>query len=198
MTATIMIPGKVLRRSVLGLLNLVMRDEPYRITVITIDEDPHDPPLYIVSHVHWRDEEKGLLCQLPKVLSYLEVMRGTRGVPTRVPLKGDGGLQLYIPTGTYVSEIPENDREAIKYLKALIRRHVDFTDETAEEVEDIFWNIAMKRGFNPDIVDKMENKTKGFESPTNLVRYQELLHRYFSIKFRIHTAESELQVEDEL
>jgi hypothetical protein len=192
-----MVPYGTPRRDVLGLLNLQLRKKPYKISVVKVGEDPRDPPIYVIMQVLWRDSNRGLLSQLPRVLSYLEVMRGTGGVPSKVSLEGTDGFQLYIRTDHYVSDIPPETRKAVQFLWDEIQYHVTFTNETSKEVEEVFWNIARKNGFSPAIVDKMEEQTKGFGSAANLERYQILLQRYFSLKFRIHTAESILHVEDD-
>jgi hypothetical protein len=160
-------------------------------------EQEPDPELFVVTTVNWRDITKPILPQLPRILAFLETMRGTRGVPTKVYLDSDEGLQLYIPTSKKASEIPPTARDAVQTLRDLIETTCEFVFSTAREVEDTFWNIAMKRGFSPEIVERMAVNAKGYESSANVQRFQDLLQRYFSIRFRIHTAESMLQLEEE-
>ncbi len=196
MTMSEHIPRGVHGRELLSLTNLLMRNEPHRITTVTIGEDSRDPPLYVTTSIQWRQDERGTYSQLPRLLSYLEVMRGTKGVPMKIPLNKGESMTLYIPTGKYTSDIPMDRKEALHYLRDLIRKATSFTHETAKEVENIFWDIARKRGFSPDIVDRIEKGSEGFSSSANLSRFMGLVERYFSIKFRIHSAESVLHVEE--
>jgi len=159
-------------------------------------EHEPDPELYVVTTIFWRDLERPLLAQLPKILAYLETMRGTRGVPSKVYLDSDEGLQLYIPTSTRASEIPAVSKDAVKFLRTLIETTCEFVHTTANEVEETFWSIAMKRGYSPEIVDRIASATKGFTSSSNVQKFNDLLQRYFSIRFRIHSAESTLHLED--
>ena len=193
---SISIPNGTPNRNSISLVNLILRHTPTRITVIQVAEQEPDPELFVLTTVNWRDMTRPILPQLPRILSFLETMRGTRGVPSKVYLDSDEGLQLYIPTGTRASEIPPTAREAVQTLRDLIESTCEFVFSTAREVEDTFWNIAMKRGFSPEIVERMAVNAKGFESSANVQRFQDLLQRYFSIRFRIHTAESMLQLEE--
>ncbi|MFW9850536.1 MAG: hypothetical protein ACFFF4_15500 [Candidatus Thorarchaeota archaeon] len=193
---SISIPSGTPNRNSLSLVNLILRHTPTRITVIQVAEKDPDPELFVLTTVNWRDMSRPILPQLPRILSLLETMRGTRGVPSKVYLDSDEGLQLYIPTSTRASEIPPIAREAVQTLRDLIENTCEFVFSTAREVEETFWNIAMKRGFSPEIVERMAVNAKGFESSANVQRFQELLQRYFSIRFRIHTAESMLQLEE--
>ncbi|MFW9953810.1 MAG: hypothetical protein ACFFD3_04580 [Candidatus Thorarchaeota archaeon] len=190
------IPHGVPNRNSIALVNLIMRHTPTRITVIRMAEIEPDPELFVLMSIDWRDLEKPILPQLPRILSFLETMRGTRGVPSKVYLDSDEGLQLYVPTSTYASQIPALPREAVRFLRELVENICDFVLSTAKEVEATFWSIAMKRGFSPEIVERMASNTKGFDSSANVQRFHDLMYRYFSIRFRIHTAESMLQVEE--
>ncbi len=190
------LPQGVPNRNSIALVNLIMRNTPTRVTVVQLGEFEEDPELFIVTSINWREKARPLLGQLPKVLSYLETMRGTRGVPSKVYLDSDEGMQLYIPTSTRASEIPSIPRDAAKYLKSLVSSTCAFVHNTAREVEETFWSIAMKRGFSQDIVERMATHSKGFESSANIQRFNELMHQYFSVRFRIHTAESTLHLED--
>lgn len=195
-TRYIQLPQDIPNRSSMALVNLVMRHTPTRITVVKLAEHDPDPELFVVTSVYWRDLDRPLLAQLPKILSYLETMRGTRGVPSKVYLDSDEGLQLYIPTSTRASEIPTISKDAVKFLRTLIDSTCDFVNATAKEVEDTFWSIAMKRGYSPEIVDRIATASKGYTSTSNVQKFNDLLQRYFSIRFRIHTAESTLHLED--
>ncbi|MDF1541489.1 MAG: hypothetical protein P1Q69_21500 [Candidatus Thorarchaeota archaeon] len=190
------IPQGTPNRNSIALVNLILRHTPTRITVIQMAEQDPDPELFVLTSINWRDMDKPILPQLPTILSFLETMRGTRGVPSKVYLDSDEGLQLYIPTSTRASEIPHLPRDAVRMLRNLVENTCDFVFATANEVEATFWNIAMKRGFSPDIVERMAVNAKGFDSSANVQRFQDLLQRYFSIRFRIHTSESMLQLEE--
>jgi hypothetical protein len=190
------LPQGIPNRNAIALVNLIMRHTPTRVTVVQLGEHEEDPEMFVVTSIDWRDRTRPLLGQLPKVLSYLETMRGTRGVPSKVYLESDEGMQLYIPTSTRASEIPSAPRDAAKYLKSLVSSTCSFIHSTAKEVEETFWSIAMKRGFSPDIVGRMAAHSKGFESSANIQRFNSLMHRYFSVRFTIHTAESILHLED--
>jgi len=192
----VQIPQGIPNRNSIALVNLILRHTPNRLTVIQIAEQEPDPELFVITSVNWRDIEKPILHQLPKILSLLETMRGTRGVPSKVHLDSAEGLQLYIPTSMRASAIPPLPRDAVRTLRTLVEHTCDFVFATANEVEETFWNIAMKRGFSPDIVERMAVNAKGFDSSANVQRFRDLLHRYFSIRFRIHTSESMLQLEE--
>lgn len=195
-TRYMQIPQDTPNRSSIALVNLIMRHTSTRLTVIQMAEHEPDPELFVVTSIYWRDIERPLLAQLPKILSYLETMRGTRGVPSKVYLDSDEGLQLYIPTSTRASEIPAVSKEAVRFLRTLIDSTLDFVHKTANEVEETFWSIAMKRGYSPEIVDRIANAAKGYTAASNVQLFNDLLQRYFSIRFRIHTAESTLHLED--
>jgi hypothetical protein len=64
------------------------------------------------------------------------------------------------------------------------------------EVEKWFWKAARQRGFSSAIVEKMARKEAGFSTPELMMRFQRVLHKYFSLKFRIYNAEARLRVED--
>jgi hypothetical protein len=189
------VPNNIPNRNSIALVNLLLRNTPTRLTVIQVGEVEPDPELYVVTSVEWRDMSRPLLPQLPKILAILETMRGTKGVPSRVYLDSDEGLQLYIPTGTFASQVPSVPKHAVKFLKGIVEATCDFVFRTSTEVEETFWKIAMKRGFSQEIVERMAQQAKGYESTANINRFHDLLQRYFSIRFRIHTAESILHVE---
>ena len=187
------------QRTSVAWANLLLRKTSTQIKIVELGEIDPDPMLYIVTRVDWRDIDRPMLSQLPTVLSLLETMRGTRGVPDKVYLDKIEGLQLYIPSGCRTSDIPPTPRQAVNYLKELANDVIDFVMATSKEVEDTFWNIARKRGFSPEIVDKLEQQVEGYDSAarvSNLQRFNEIMERYFSIRFRIHTAEMMLHLEE--
>ncbi len=192
----IQVPKGTPNRSSIALVNLILRHTTTRVTVIQMADHEPDPELFVVTSINWRDPERPLLGQLPKILSYLETMRGTRGVPDKVYLDSSEGLQLYIPTATRASEIPDGSKEAVKFLRTLVNSTCEFIHGTANEVESTFWDIARKRGYSPAIVDRIASATEGFTSISNGHMFNDLLQRYFSIRFRIHTAESTLHLEE--
>ncbi|MHA1928306.1 MAG: hypothetical protein ACTSV2_06975 [Candidatus Thorarchaeota archaeon] len=193
------IPLGVAQRSSVAWVNLLLRKTTTQFKFVELGEVDPDPMLFIVTRINWRDIERPTLSQLPKVLSYLETMRGTKGVPDKVYLDSTEGLQMNIPSGTRVSEIPRTSREAVTYLKDLAKDVIGFVMATSKEVEDTFWKIARKRGFSPEIVDKLERQVEGYDSAArvnNMQRFNEIMGRYFSIRFRIHTAEKMLHLEE--
>ncbi len=193
------IPLGVAQRSSVAWVNLLLRKTTTQFKFVELGEIDPDPMLFIVTRINWRDIERPTLSQLPKVLSYLETMRGTKGVPDKVYLDSTEGLQMNIPSGTRASEIPSTSSEAVTYLKDLANDVIGFVMATSKEVEDTFWKIARKRGFSPEIVDKLERQVEGYDSAariSNLQRFNEIMERYFSIRFRIHTAEKMLHLEE--
>lgn len=187
------IPGS----SMINLVNLLLRESAHRITVLERARGP-DPELYVVTRVDWRnpDLEKPVLPQLPKILSLLETLRGTKGVPREVKLDSTEGVAVYLPTGITVSKLPPDPKKAVKELMSIIEDSLAHLLSTMREVEKWFWKAARQRGFSPAIVERMARKETGFSSPELLMRFQRVLHKYFSLKFRIHRAEARLRVEE--
>lgn len=183
------------RASVINLANLLQRNTPNRLTIVSTAIPELDPELYVVTKAEWRDVSKPLLLQLPRLLSLLEALRGTQGVPTEVYLDSNDGIAVYLPTGVYVSDIPIEPKVAIKHLQDVIDETLDFYFTTVNEVESHFWVLARREGFSPLIVEKIGKGIEGFKSRSTLNRFHSLMRRYFSIKFRIHTSESCLRVE---
>lgn len=190
------IPSDTPNRNAISYMNLIMRNTSTQITVVQMGEIDPDPELFIVTSVKWREKERGLYSQLPRILSYLEVMRGTRGVPDKVYLDSMDGIRLYIPSGKLASEIPREPTPAIGFLRELSNNIIDFTEDTAREVLEAFWRIAKKRGFNEDIVDALEKKELGHGSSNSLERYAEIMQKFFSLSFRLCKAESTLHLEE--
>lgn len=191
--------ARIPNASAISLVNLLNRHTPVRIKVVQLGEVDPDPQLFVVTRVDWRDLERPIMSQLPKVLAYLETMRGTRGVPDKVYLDSAEGLQLYIPSGKTASEIPNTPRVAVKFLRDLAEDTIRFIEETSKAVEDTFWRIAMKKGYSPEIIDNLETHANGFDSPAriaNLLRFRELMEKFYSLRFRIHSAEMMLHLEE--
>ncbi len=181
--------------SVINMTNLLMRDTSHRLTTVPLAYPEPDPELYVITTVAWKDPRRPILSQLPRLLSYLEALRGTRGVPSEVYLDSGEGMVVYLPSETRVSEIPHGAKEAVNFLQELVEQTLDFYRTTVEDVEKTFWKIARKRGFSPEIVEWMTNRTQGFNSPAAANGFHILLHSYFSIRFSIHRAENCLHVE---
>ena len=186
------IPGS----SMINLVNLLLRETSHRITVLERARGP-DPELYVVTRVDWRDPdlEKPVLHQLPKILSLLETLRGTKGVPKEVKLDSIEGVAVYLPTGIRVSRLPQDPKNAVQELMSIIEESLSHLLSTMKEVELWFWKAARQRGFSPAIVERMARKETGFSSPELMMRFQQVLHKYFSLKFRIYQAEARLRVE---
>ncbi len=184
------------RGSLLNLVNLLLRESPHRITILDLKgyKDP-DPELYVVTRVDWREPTRPMLGQLPRVLSLLETLRGTRSVPKEVYLDSTEGIAVYIPTGVRTSQIPSKPKVAVSFITDLMEQSLTFILSTMKEVEDYFWMAAKKKGYSPDIVDKIANREPEFYRPEHVRRFHQLMSNYFSIRFRIHTAESCLRVE---
>jgi hypothetical protein len=180
---------------VLNLTNLLMRDTPHRVTTIEVDRHESDPELYLVTRVDWRESTQEILPKLPRLLSILEVLRGTEGVPTEVYLDGTEGLTIYINMNIRISHIPNTPSDAISFLSDMTETTLDFYNSTVDEVEQQFWRIARKKGFSPSLVTKMAKREEGFTSPTPIKGFHMLLRAYFSLRFRIHTSENCLRVE---
>jgi hypothetical protein len=184
------------RGSLLNLVNLLLRESPHRITVLEMQgyKEP-DPELFVVTRVDWRDPSKPVLGQLPRVLSLLETLRGTKSVPKEIYLDSTEGIAIYIPTGVRTSQIPSSPKIAVSFITDLMERSLNFILTTMKEVEDYFWRAAKKKGFSPEIVDKIANHDPDFYKPEHVKRFHDLMGNYFSMRFRIHTAESCLRVE---
>ncbi|MFX1605749.1 MAG: hypothetical protein ACFFDD_07565 [Promethearchaeota archaeon] len=189
-------PPNIPRSSMINLVNLLLRDSAHRITVLERARSP-DPELYVVTRVDWRnpDLEKPMLPQLPRLLSLLETLRGSKGVPKEVKLDSTEGVAVYLATGIRVSELPKDSKESVQELMSIIEDSLTHLLSTMREVEKWFWRAARQRGFSPEIVERMARKEIGFNSSELMMRFQRLLHKYFSLKFRIYHAEAQLRVE---
>jgi len=189
-------PPNVPRSSMINLVNLLLRESAHRITVLERARGP-DPELYVVTRVDWRDPdlEKPMLPQLPRLLSLLETLRGSKGVPREVKLDSAEGVAVYLATGISVSELPKDPKTSVQELMTIIEDSLTYLLSTMREVEKWFWRTARQRGFSPAIVERMARKEIGFNSPELMLRFQRVLHKYFSLKFRIYRAEARLRVE---
>jgi hypothetical protein len=157
-------------------------------------KDP-DPELFVVTRIDWRDPSRPILGQLPRILALLETLRGTKSVPKEVYLDSADGIAIYIPTSVRTSQIPSSPKVAVNFVTDLMERSLDFILSTMKEVEDYFWRSAKKKGYSPEIVDKIAIRDPQFYKPEHVRRFHELMAKYFSLRFRIHTAESCLRVE---
>ncbi|MCK5389717.1 MAG: hypothetical protein KAJ36_04465, partial [Candidatus Thorarchaeota archaeon] len=88
-------PPNVPRSSMINLVNLLLRETDHRITVLERTDGP-DPEIYVVTRVNWRDPDinKPILSQLPRILSLLETLRGSKGVPREVYLESTEGIAV--------------------------------------------------------------------------------------------------------
>jgi hypothetical protein len=166
--------------------------------VLQKDSDA-DPELFVVTQVEWRnhDSNKPLLPQLPRILSLLETLRGSRGVPRDIYLESTKGIIVYLPTGIRLSVLPKDARDTVQQLLNTVEESVVHTLDTMKAVEDWFWKIARRKGFSPEIVERMANSEPHYNSTELHQRFHEIMRKYFSLRFRIHTSESCLHVEVE-
>ncbi|MHA2213317.1 MAG: hypothetical protein ACXAEN_08235 [Candidatus Thorarchaeota archaeon] len=184
--------------SSLTLVNLLLRESVHKVRILEIDAKlSDDPELFVVTRIVWRDPDrlKPVLHQLPKILSILETLRGTRGIPSEVYLNSTEGIVVYLPSGVTVSQLPITSREAVTVLMDLVEGTVNHTLSTITEVENWFWRAARQKGFSPDIVERMGRKEPHYDTPHLLKEYHGILRKYFSLRFTVHKAESCLRLE---
>ncbi|MHA1770720.1 MAG: hypothetical protein ACTSYL_08790 [Candidatus Thorarchaeota archaeon] len=186
------------KKSMINLVNLLLRDTDHRITILQRGAGP-DPEVYVVTTVQWRDRDstRPLLPQLPRLLSLLETLRGTRGVPSQIYLDSLDGVSVFLPTGTHLSQIPTSSKGSVRKLMDLVEESVSHLYSTMQEVELWFWRAARRKGFSPQIVERMARKERHFDSVGLERNFHDLLRAYFSVRFRIHRSESILHVEGE-
>ena len=191
-------PPNVAGSSLMNLANLLLRETNNRVTTLQRCDGP-DPELFIVSRVDWKDPDpkKPVLPQLPKILSLLETLREAKGVPHEIFLDSIDGVAVYLPTGSRVSDLPRNPKEAIRVLMALVHDTVANMLSTMQAVEDYFWIAARRKGFSPDMVRRMALKEQHYDSPALVGEFHSILRKYFSIRFHIQRSESCLYVEEE-
>ena len=190
-------PPNVPRSSMINLVNLLLRETSHRITVLERTDGP-DPEIYVVTRVNWRssDVTKPVLPQLPCILSLLETLRGSKGVPREVYLDSTEGIAVYLPTGMQISELPDEPKKTVQLLMTIVEDSLEHLFSTMAEVEVWFWKAARKKGFSPEIVEKMGNKEPHFDSKELMWRYQRILRKYFSLRFTIVRSEDLLRVEE--
>ncbi len=178
----------------LNLVNLINRKSEAKLTVVRMPGDVAgiDYEIHVTTRFGWRYEERNrpTLPRMPRLLSIVESLRGTRGVPYEIDLESLDGVAVYIPTNKGLSSIPLSPLEAVSYLNNLLDSTLSHFVATVEEVEGYFWRIAKQHNFSEAIVEKMARKEKGFDSHALLCRFEKLLRSFFSVKFRVHTAES--------
>lgn len=183
--------------SIIDLVNLLLRNTSNRVTVLEYCDGP-DPEIYVVTRVEWRDPspEKAFLPQLPKILSLLETLRGTKGVPKEVYLDSMEGIVVFLPSGMKVSQLPSDSKQAVHLLMSIVENSLQHMYSTMKEVELWFWRAARQRGFSPEILEKMERRESHFDSNELMFRFQRLLRKYFSTRFTIHRSVSCLRIEE--
>ena len=177
-------------------MNLLLRETDHRLVTLLRDVEP-DPEIYVVTRVEWKhtDPRRPVLPQLPRLLSLLETLRGTEGVPTEIDLESTAGLVVYLRTGVRISDLPSSPKEAVSWLTSLVERTTAHLYTTMNDVEEYFWAAARRQGFSPEIVEKMALGVRHYDSPALREKFTRLMQSYFSIRFRLHRAEGCLRVE---
>ena len=185
------------QRSMISLVNLLLRETPHRVSVLERCDGP-DPQIFVVTSVEWRDPDirKPFLSQLPRILSLLETLRGSNGVPREVYLDSTEGVAVYLPSGVKVSELPDEPKKAVHLLMSIVETSLEHLHSTMSDVESWFWKAARQKGFSPEIVEKMGKKEAHYDSDDLMWQFQRLLQKYFSLRFIIHRSESILRLED--
>ncbi len=182
----------------LNLVNLQNREDIGRLGFLELPgiNDP-DPDIFVITRVDWRDvnPEYPILPRLPRLLSILETLNGTKDVPKEVYLDSLEGISVYLRSGTRMSDIPNDVMESISFLNDIIHETKTFFEETAREVEEFFWKVSRKKGFSRDIVDRIAQKEKGFDTEAIESQFYSVMRSYFSVRFRIHQSESCLRAE---
>ena len=183
-------PPNVPRSSMINLVNLLLRETSHRITVLERTDGP-DPQIYVVTRVNWRDADvtKPVLPQLPRILSLLETLRGSKGVPREVYLDSTEGIAVYLPSGMKVSELPDLWNAKMEELLNIIP-----PDDAQGVLQDVHWSggafgyfptytlgnlyasqfyvNALKK--NPDLPDDFKNGN--YDTLLNYLR--ENIHQY--------------------
>lgn len=183
--------------SMISLVNLLLRQTPHSVSVLERCDGP-DPQIFVVTRVEWRDPDisKPFLSQLPKILSLLETLRESNGVPREVCLDSTEGVAVYLPSGVKISELPDEPKKAVHLLMSIVETSLEHLRSTMSDVESWFWRVARQKGFSPEIVEKMGKKEAHYDSNDLMWRFQRLLQKYFSLRFTIHRSESCLRLED--
>jgi hypothetical protein len=180
------------------LVNLLLRDTSHRIELLDVEQtEGIDPEIHVVTRFDWRTPpyDNPILVEIPSLLSILEALRGARSVPSEIYLDSTEGLIAHLSTGVTASQVPRNSKDAVRFLLNLCKNTVWHTRDTIYAVEDFFWKAARQRGYSPEIVRKIALKDDGYDRLEVQKGFADLLKRYFSIRFRIHRAESCLMVE---
>jgi hypothetical protein len=190
-------PPNIPQSSMINLVNLLLRETSHRVTVLERCDGP-DPQIFVVTRVVWRDPDinKPVLPQLPRILSLLETLRGSKGVPKEVYLDSTEGIAVYLPSGMKVSELPKDPKKAVRLLMVTVEDALEHLYSTMKEVESWFWKAARQKGFSPEILEKMGNKEAHYDSAELEWRFQRLLRKYFSLRFTIHRSEACLRLEE--
>lgn len=183
--------------SMINLVNLLLRETPHRVSVLERCDGP-DPQIFVVTRVEWRDPDisKPFLSQLPRLLSLLETLRGSKGVPQEVHLDSAEGVAVHLPSGVRASELPGEPKKAVHLLMSIVETSLENLHSTMSDVESWFWKAARQKGFSPEIVEKMGKKEAHYDSVDLMWRFQRLLQKYFSLRFTIHRSESCLRLEE--
>jgi hypothetical protein len=182
----------------LNLVNLMLRQMSHRITTTRIDSKlEDDPELFVVTRIDWKDRDRSrpILPQLPRILSILETLRGTGGIPSEIYLDSSEGIATYLPTGVRVSGIPKSPKKVVSFFIALVENTLNHNLSIINEVRKWFWKVARRRGFSPKILERMAWGELHYDSSTLLQKFHALLREYFSIRFTIQRTESCLRVE---
>lgn len=191
-------PPSVAGSSLVNLANLLLRETCHRITTLQRCDGPN-PELFVVSRVDWKDpnSKRPTLPQLPRILSLLETLRETKGAPHEILLDSNDGVAVYLPTGLRISDLPVSPKEAVRFLMGLTHDTVAFMHSTMQEVENWFWITARRKGFSPEIVERMALREQHYDSPALVKQFHKVMKQYFSIRFHIQRSESCLFVEEE-
>ena len=154
-------PPTIAKNSVINLVNLLLRDTSHRVTVLEKCAGP-DPEIFVVTRADWRnaDLKRPVLPQLPRLLSLLETLRGTKGVPHEIHLDSTEGIAIYLPTGVRVSQLPDKPKEAVQFLTGLIDSSVSHMYSTRREVEAWFWKILFSWSYCRRISNSPSRRAK--------------------------------------
>jgi hypothetical protein len=127
-------------------MNLLLRETSHRVTVLERCDGP-DPQIYVVTRVEWRNSDinKPFLPQLPRILSLLETLRGSKGVPREVYLDSTEGIAVYLPSGLKVSELPNDSKKTVQLLMTIVEDSIEHMYSTMKEVEHWFWKAARQK-----------------------------------------------------
>jgi hypothetical protein len=184
----------------LNLANLILKDTVHRVGILQGKYKPIEPnpEIYIVTRIEWRshDTAEPIIPQLPRLLSFLETLRGTDSVPSEIHLDSTEGFSAYLPTGIRVSQLPDNDKECIRRLIELTEEKVTEIYSIADTVHTFFWKRAQNRNYGPDIIRNLASgKYPERHTQTHLEWFREIMNEYFSIHFKIEENDTIVRVE---